>query len=229
MKNRILIIEDDKKLADLLCEYLTERHGFEVEVCYHPVDGLKILQNSPIELVILDVMLPDMDGMEVCARLRESGHDLPILILTARDTLQDKLDGFDCGADDYLVKPFALQELEVRLSSLIRRGSSTSTRKLLRIGDLEFNPVTLDLKRAGNSIELPPIPLKILEFLMRLSPRVVSREKIERHVWGDNPPRSDALRAHLHMLRISIDKPYEHKLLHTIRGQGYQLTKTDDA
>lgn len=224
----ILVIEDNPDLVANLYDYL-EARGHVPDVSYDGRSGIEFANRNSYDVIVLDLMLPDMDGMEVCTRLRESGHDLPILILTARDTLQDKLDGFECGADDYLVKPFALQELEVRLLSLIRRGSSTSTRKLLRIGDLEFNPVTLDLKRAGNSIELPPTPLKILEFLMRLSPRVVSREKIERHVWGDNPPRSDALRAHLHMLRISIDKPYEHKLLHTIRGQGYQLTESDDA
>jgi len=224
----ILVIEDNPDLVANLYDYFAAK-GHVPDVSYDGRSGIEFANRNAYDVIILDLMLPDMDGMEVCSRLRESGHDLPILILTARDTLQNKLDGFDCGADDYLVKPFALQELEVRLAALIRRGSGASTRKLLHIGDLEFSPDTLELKRGGNSIELPPIPLKILEFLMRLSPRIVSREKIERHIWGDNPPRSDALRAHLHMLRIGIDKPHKHKLLHTIRGQGYQLSDHHDA
>lgn len=223
----ILIIEDNPDLVANLYDYF-EARGHVPDISYNGHSGIEFANRNSYDVIILDLMLPDMDGMEVCARMRESGHDLPILMLTARDTLRDKLGGFDCGADDYLVKPFALQELEVRLSALIRRGSGASTRKLLRVGDLEFNPGTLEIKRAGNTIELPPIPLKILEYLMRISPQVVSREKIERHIWGDDLPRSDALRAHLHTLRLSIDKPYRHKLLHTIRGQGYQLMNRDE-
>jgi DNA-binding response OmpR family regulator len=149
-------------------------------------------------------------------------------MLTARDTLDDKLLGFNSGADDYLVKPFSLRELEVRLQALVRRVQGEVSKAHLLIADLEFNPATLKVKRGGCDLDLPPIPLKILELLMRQSPRVVSRQKIERHIWGDDLPETDSLRAHLHTLRTLIDKPFTLHLLQTVRGMGYRIVEPDE-
>jgi DNA-binding response OmpR family regulator len=173
-------------------------------------------------------MLPGMDGLEVCARLRAAGHDTPLLMLTARDTLSDKLEGFGRGADDYLVKPFALPELEARLSALVRRGRGEATRSLLMVQDLSLDPERLRVERAGRRIDLAPIPLRILTYLMRRSPAVVRRSELAREVWGDDPPDSDALRAHVHALRTAIDRGAAVPLVHTIRGIGYQLAGPDD-
>ena len=159
--------------------------------------------------------------------LRERGRDTPILMLTARDTLDAKLEGFASGADDYLVKPFALQELEARLLALQRRARGDAARGRIQVADLSFDPDTLRVERGGRRIELSPIPLKILEVLLRASPRVVPRAELERAVWGDSPPDSDALRAHVHVLRSVIDTADEPPLLHTVRGIGYRLAAPD--
>jgi DNA-binding response OmpR family regulator len=174
-------------------------------------------------------MMPRMDGIEVCTRLRKEGEDVPILMLTARDTLDNKLEGFASGADDYLVKPFALPELEARLLALSRRrGREDSAHRLLNVKDLSFDLDTLQVKRGDCQIALSPIPLKILALLMRRSPHVVSREEIAREIWGDDPPDSDTLRAHLHTLRRAIDKDFDGQLLQNIRGIGYRLAPTHD-
>ncbi len=223
----ILIIEDNPDLVENIYDFF-ESHGHVLDAAYNGHHGLQFVQNNLYDVIILDLMLPDMDGLEVCTRLRNMGSNLPILMLTARDTLDDKLRGFQSGADDYLVKPFSLLELDVRLQALVRRGQGIIGNGLLCIEDLEFNPITLQVKRDGCSINLPPIPLKILEFLMRQSPRVVSRQEIERHIWADDLPETDSLRAHLHTLRNLIDKPFTQHLMQTVRGMGYRIVKTDD-
>jgi DNA-binding response OmpR family regulator len=153
-------------------------------------------------------------------------------MLTARDGLEDKLEGFASGADDYLVKPFALQELEARLLAIARRGVSAQPGRAaerLRVADLELDLATRRITRAGQPLDLPPIPMKLVEVLMRRSPQLVSRAELERAVWGEEPPDSDALRAHLHLLRQAIDKPFPRPLLHTVRGFGYRLGEDDPA
>ena len=222
----ILVIEDNPDLVANLCDFL-EAHGHSIDIAYDALNGLRLATNQSLDAIILDLMLPGIDGLEVCARLREAGKDVPVLMLTARDTLQDKLNGFASGADDYLIKPFALQELEARITALVRRARGEQVQRRLCIADLVYEPETVRLRRAGRSIELPPIPLKILELLMRESPRVVPRAEIERLIWGDTPPDSDALRAHLYLLRSAIDKPFERPLLRTVRGIGYQLADQD--
>jgi DNA-binding response OmpR family regulator len=147
-------------------------------------------------------------------------------MLTARDSLEDKIIGLESGADDYLVKPFALRELEVRLRALARRASDQNRQQRLQVGDLVFDTGTFRLTRGSREVKLPPIPLRMLELLMRASPRVLSREEIERAVWGDSPPDSDALRAHMHVLRSGIAQPGDAPLLFTLRGHGWQL-RTD--
>ncbi len=145
-------------------------------------------------------------------------------MLTARDSLEDKLDGFASGADDYLVKPFALLELEARLQALVRRGHTASVlSRRLQVADLALDLSTRRVTRAGKTLDVAPIPMKILETLMRQSPRLVTRAELERAIWGDAPPDSDALRAHLHQLRQAIDKPFPRALLHTVRGFGYRV------
>ena len=223
---RILIIEDNPDLIANLCDFL-EARGHSVDIAYDAPAGLRLAQGGGHDVIVLDLMLPGMDGLEVCERLRAGGRDVPVLMLTARDTLDDKLAGFASGADDYLVKPFALQELDVRLTALVRRARGETVQKRLQVADLIYEPELLRVRRGGRNIELPPIPLKILELLLRQSPRVVGRAEIEHAVWGDTPPDSDALRAHMHLLRSAVDKPFERPLLRTLRGVGYQLADPD--
>jgi len=218
----ILVIEDNPDLVANLYDFL-EAKGNTVDASYDARSGLRFAQKEHYDAIVLDLMLPGMDGIDVCRTLRENGRDVPILMLTARDTLEDKLQGFESGADDYLIKPFALQELEARLTALVRRARGEHTRGKMRVADLMFDPDTLEIQRDGRAISLPPIPLKILGLLMRHSQRVVTRKEIEREVWGDSPPDSDALRAHMHVLRSAIDKPFDRPLLDTIHGIGYRL------
>ncbi len=222
----VLVIEDNPDLVANLYDYL-EGKGHSVDAANEAHTGLQFALENHYDALVLDLMLPGMDGLEVCAKLREEGRELPVLMLTARDALNDKLEGFANGADDYMVKPFALQELEVRLNALVRRARGETTRRTLTVGDLSFDQDTLNVLRSGKKIVLPPIPLKILGLLMRQSPRVMTRQEIEREIWGDTPPDSDALRAHMHLLRAAIDKPFDSALLRTLHGIGYQLVDSD--
>jgi DNA-binding response OmpR family regulator len=223
----LLLIEDNPDLVENLSDFFAAR-GHSVDIAYNGLTGLRFALENSYDVIVLDLMLPGMDGLEVCARLRAAGHDTPLLMLTARDTLSDKLEGFGRGADDYLVKPFALPELEARLSALVRRGRGEAARSLLMVHDLTLDPERLRVERAGRRIELAPIPLRILTLLMRRSPAVVRRSELAREVWGDDPPDSDALRAHVHALRNAIDRGADVPLVHTIRGIGYQLAGPDE-
>ena len=218
----ILIIEDNPDLVANLYDYL-EPLGYVVDAAYDAKSGLRFARENNYDTIILDLMLPGMDGLDVCNQLRASGCDTPILILTARDTLKDKLDGFASGADDYLVKPFAMQELNVRLQAIVRRARGDQSQEIIKVSDLTFDPATLKVTRKEKTISLPPIPLKILMLLIRQSPRVVPRKEIERRIWGDIRPDSDALRTHISVLRTAIDKPFQENLLRTVHGIGYQL------
>lgn len=222
----ILVIEDNPDLVANLSDFLSAR-GHSIDIAYNGYTGLGFALDKTYDAIVLDLMLPGMDGLEVCTRLRQQGNQLPILMLTARDSLEDKLEGFASGADDYLIKPFAMLELEARLEALCRRQhpETESGHHQLRLADLSLDTGTWQVSRQGQSIELPPIPLKLLEILLRRAPQVVSRAELERAVWGDNPPDSDALRAHLHALRSAIDKPFTTPLLHTLRGLGYRLSE----
>jgi DNA-binding response OmpR family regulator len=222
----LLVVEDNPDLVANLFDFL-EARGHAVDAAYDAPAGLRRALADDYDAIILDLMLPGGDGLDVCRQVRAEGRSTPVLMLTARDTLPDKLAGFDAGADDYLVKPFALQELEARLLALVHRSQGLPHRRQLQVADLTLDLETLRVARAGRVIELPPIPLRILELLMRHSPRVVSRAEIERSVWGDAPPDSDALRSHLYTLRNAIDRPFERPLLHTLRGLGCQLADPD--
>ncbi len=233
MKNRddhaglILLIEDNRNIAEMVGEFL-ERRGYGIDYAADGVTGLHLAVSNSYDVVILDLMLPGMDGLELCRKLRSEGkRSTPVLMLTARDTLDDKVKGLDAGADDYLVKPFAIQELEARVRALIRRDRRQVSTEVLKVGDLVLDTATLRLTRAGKDLQVSPIGLKLLNILMRESPRVVSRRDIEREVWGDTLPDSDTLRSHLYNLRKIIDKPYEKALLHTIHSAGYRLADLD--
>jgi len=224
----ILLIEDHHDIAAMVCDHL-EYHGYEVDYAADGVTGLHLAVTGEFDAIILDLMLPGMDGLEVCRKYRnEAGGSRPILMLTARDTLEDKVAGLDAGADDYLVKPFEMEELDARLRALLRRAGGDLAPQVLRVADLEFDTGTLQVKRAGRSITLAPIGMKLLATLMKASPRVVSRRELEREVWGDIVPDSDALRSHLYNLRKAIDKPFKQSLLHNLPGLGYRLAAGDD-
>lgn len=220
---KILVVEDNPDLAANLVDYL-EARGHLVDTAGDGLTGLRLAGTQAFDVILLDLILPGIDGVTLCRHLRETaGKATPIMILTARDTLDDKIAGLEAGADDYLVKPFAMREVNARIQALVRRASATVVHRTLRVADLSYDPATCHVSRAGRSLVLPPIPLRMLEVLMRASPRVVSREELERNVWGDALPDSDALRSHLHLLRSAIDKPFDHPLLHTLRGIGWQL------
>jgi DNA-binding response OmpR family regulator len=219
----LLLIEDNSDLVANIVDFLEQR-GHTLDIAYNGFAGLGFAIENDYDAVILDLMLPGIDGLAVCAKLREANRNLPVLVLTARDSLEDKLDGFATGADDYLVKPFAMLELEARLRALSRRGHGASAvSPRLQVADLVLDLSMRRLTRSGTVLEIAPIPMKLLEILMRQSPRLVSRPELERAIWGDAPPDSDSLRAHLHQLRQTVDKPFPRPLLHTVRGFGYRL------
>ena len=225
----LLLIEDHKDIAEMVIAYL-EGRGFEVDYAADGVTGLHLAVSNVYDTIILDLMLPGMDGLELCRKLRqEARKDTPVIMLTARDTVGDKITGLDTGADDYLVKPFAIQELEARVRSLVRRHKGETAKEILAIGDLSVDTSTLIVRRAGKQLTITPIGLKILMILMRASPAVVSRRELERQVWGDILPDSDTLRSHLYNLRKVIDKPFDRQLLHTIQGRGYRMVDNDAA
>ena len=223
---RVLIIEDNPDIAANLGDYL-EDHGHTVDFAGDGITGLHLAVVNEFDAIVLDLALPGMDGLDVCRKLRsEAGKDTPVLMLTARDRLEDKLVGFETGADDYLVKPFELQEVEARLKVLAGRGRRRNTREL-KVGDLKYNLDTLNVSRGDEGIYLNPIGLKLLHCLMDASPNVVSRADLEMEVWGEEMPDSDSLRVHIHSLRSAIDKPFGSNLIQTRHGIGYRLVEPD--
>jgi len=223
----VLLIEDNRAIAEMVGEYL-ERRGYSVDYSQDGVTGLHLAISNSYDVVVLDLMLPGMDGIEVCRKLRqEAKKSTPVLMLTARDTLEDKVSGLDAGADDYLVKPFEVKELEARVRALIRRDRRLVSQEILQVGDLMLDTSTLRVTRNGKDLAVSPIGLKLLQILMREAPRVVSRRDIEREIWGDMLPDSDTLRSHLYNLRKVIDKPFQRSLLHTVHSAGYRLADLD--
>ncbi len=226
-ESSILLIEDHTDIAEMVTAYL-ENRGFSVDYAADGVTGLHLAVSNRYDAIVLDLMLPGMDGLSVCQKIRKDARDdTPIIMLTARDTQDDKITGLDTGADDYLVKPFAIKELEARVQSLIRRSRGEMTRDVLSVGDLTVDTSTLKVERNGVALNVTPLGLKILTVLMRASPTVVTRSELERKVWGDILPDSDTLRSHLYNLRKIIDKPFDKQLLHTIQGRGYKMVDTD--
>lgn len=220
----LLLVEDDLDLAQTVVQYL-ELEDIRCDHASNGVAGLELMRRGRYDALLLDLNLPRMDGLTLCQKLRAAGDDTPILMLTARDRLDDKIEGFHAGTDDYLVKPFALQELVARVQALARRRSGQVQR--LRCGDLEMNLAERRVTRAGQEIRLTPIGWRLLEALLRAAPSVVSRQMLQEAVWGEDMPDSDSLKVHLHHLRKSIDAPFPTALLQTIPGHGFALK--DDA
>ena len=224
---RILIIEDNPDILANIGDYLQGK-GHTPDFAADGISGLHLATVNDYDAIVLDLMLPGIDGLDVCRKLRQEAMlSTPVLMLTARDALSDKLAGFEAGGDDYLTKPFALAELEARLLALTRRLDHQGN-QVLRVADLKFDTQTLSIKRADQPIQLRPTTRKILALLMKHSNRVVSRSEIEHAVWGDDMPEGDSLRAHIYAIRNAIDKPFREKLLHTIHGVGFRLYKTDE-
>ena len=223
---RVLIIEDNPDIAANVGDYL-EDLDYTVDFAGDGITGLHLAVVNDFDAIILDLALPGMDGLEVCRKLRQdAAKDTPVLMLTARDRLEDKLAGFETGADDYLVKPFELQEVVARLKVLASRGRRRTQRELV-VGDLVYNLDTLNVARQGQEIHLNPIGLKLLQSLMEASPNVVSRSELEMEVWGEEMPDSDSLRVHIHTLRSSIDKPFDTNMIQTRHGIGYRLIEPE--
>lgn len=220
----LLLIEDNADIAANIAEYFEPR-GDSVDLAEDGNQGLSKALAHPHDAIVLDLMLPGIDGLSVCRQLRQAGRtQVPILMLTAKDLLADKIEGFEAGADDYLVKPFSLAELDARLKALVRRARVPQTARVLNVGDLRFDLDTLEAERGGERLKLNPTTRRILIVLMQNAHRVVTRAELERELWGEQPPQGDFLRAHVHALRTAIDKNFPLKLLHTIHGIGYRLS-----
>ncbi|HTE42727.1 MAG TPA: response regulator transcription factor [Steroidobacteraceae bacterium] len=218
---RILLVEDHRDIAANIAEYC-EARGDSVQIAADGLTGLKLARSGEHDVIVLDLMLPGMDGLSVCRELRASQSNTPILMLTAKDLLADKVAGFEAGADDYLIKPFSLVELAARLKALSRRAVP-SVQRVLNVADLQFDLDTLHATRSGQALKLNPSTRRILSVLMQNTHRVVAREELEQELWGAGAPGADILRAHVHALRNAVDKGFDEKLVHTVHGTGYRI------
>jgi two-component system OmpR family response regulator len=219
---RVLVVEDEVKMAGLLKRAL-EEEGYAVDVAARAEDALWLGIENPYDAVVLDVMLPDLDGFEVSRRLREAGRWSPVLMLTARDAVSDRVAGLDAGADDYLTKPFSFAELLARLRALTRRGAAERP-SVLRVGDLTLDPATRSVARAGALIELTAREFSLLEYLLRHAGAVLTRTQLIEHVWdfayeGD----SNVVDVYIRYLRNKVDRPFGRDSIETVRGAGYRL------
>jgi len=221
---RVLIVEDNSDICGSIAAYL-EKHRYILDFAYDGISAMHLALTSPFDIIVLDLMLPGMDGLSFCKKLRADGKlETPVLMLTARDTLDDKIKGFEAGADDYLVKPFALQELHARLQALYKR-SHGKTDNLLTVGELTLNRSTLQVHRLGRRIDLNPTGMKLLQRLMEEAPSVVTRDALETLLWADEPPDGDALRSHMYKLRQAIDRSFDTPLIHTVHRIGYRIAE----
>jgi DNA-binding response OmpR family regulator len=219
----ILVVEDNHRLATSLKLNLAHE-GYNVDIAYDGQEGQDLAELTSYDLIILDILLPQKDGLEVCRELRRRRIHTPILLLTARDSIDDRVQGLDGGADDYLVKPFAMRELLARLRSLLRRQQPYKNGRL-ELGDLVVDPVTHTVERAGRSIELTPREYTLLEYLMYHPNQVLTRDQIEQHIWNyEFECESNVIDVYVRRLRRKIDDPFDPPLVHTIRGVGYRLT-----
>jgi two-component system copper resistance phosphate regulon response regulator CusR len=222
---RILVVEDEAKVARALQEGL-ERQQYEVVVAPTGEEGFYLVSSEEFDLVILDLMLPGHDGLQVLSTLRKRGLVTPVLILTARDAIEDRVQGLDKGADDYLVKPFAFPELLARIRALLRRGRTQQSALRLQLADLEMDLVPRRVKRGGKDVDCTVREFELLEYLLRHKEQVVSREMLAREVWRETSratPLDNVIDVHMARLRRKIDERFDRKLIHTIRGVGYVL------
>ena len=222
----VLLVEDHRQLAQTVVEFL-EQEGALVDYASDTTLARTLVQEHHYDILVLDVMLPGEDGYSFCQYLRkELSLDTPVIFMTARDQLDDKLEGFARGGDDYIVKPFALPELVARVQALVRRERREVAPNLLTVADLQLDPARQEVRREGQLLKLSPTAFRILRILMRESPKVVSREQLEHELWGDLVPDSDALRSHLYNLRKAVDKPFDIALLNTLPGVGFSIQET---
>ncbi|TMO59153.1 response regulator transcription factor [Pseudoalteromonas aurantia] len=219
---KVLVIEDHNDISSNIADYF-QTQGASLDFAMNGEQGLNMALKEYFDCVILDLMLPKIDGLQVCAKLREqASRHIPIIMLTARDTLDDKLIGFQQGADDYLTKPFALEELWVRCNALAQRHLINCDHTLV-VGPLTINKQTQQVQRDKKEIEIQPIPMQILTILMEAHPRAVSRSELCDKIWGEDTTDSDSLRSHIYQLRKAIDKPFNNPLIKTLHGIGFAL------
>ena len=225
---RILVVEDEAKVARALREGL-QRQQYDVSVAPTGEEGFYLVSAEEFDLVILDIMLPGRDGLQILATVRKRGLRTPVLILTARDAIEDRVQGLDQGADDYLVKPFAFPELLARVRALIRRGRADQSSKL-QLADLEMDLTGRKARRSGNDLELTAREFEVLEYLLRHKEEVVSREMLAREVWKEisrGTPLDNVMDVHINRLRRKVDEPSDRKLIHTVRGVGFVLREDE--
>ena len=226
---RLLVVEDNRSLVANLFDYL-EARGHVLDAAPDGVTGLHLATHQSYDAIVLDWMLPRLDGTELLRRLREEARsDVPVIMLSARDELPDKLAGFRAGADDYLTKPFDLPELEARLHALVARARGKGRTRVLRVADLSLDTSTLEVARAGRLLHLYPACRKLLQALMEASPAVVTRARLEQVLWGDEPPEGDALRSHVYDLRRAVDEGFAQRLVQTVPRVGYRLATAEPA
>jgi DNA-binding response OmpR family regulator len=219
---RVLVVEDETRLAELLRQGLQEE-GFAVDLAASGEDALDWLATTTPDLILLDLMLPGISGFDLCRLLRARGNPTPILALTARDAVSDRIDGLDAGADDYLIKPFAFAELLARMRALVRRPA-TVTAPVLTVGDYRLDPATQHVWRSGTPVELGQKEFRILEYLMRNPNRVLTRAMIADNIWDyDSAPSTNAIDVHIRSLRAKLHDEYPHGRIETVRGAGYRL------
>lgn len=226
---KILVIEDDQRVAELIQRGLEEQ-GFIVTLAYDGLSGKKLAFNNDYDLVITDIILPKLDGLDLCKEIRRTKPELPIIMLTALGTTDDKVEGFDAGADDYLTKPFEMRELLVRIKALLKRSSNAihNIGFILKYSDLEMNLQTKDVKRNNLDISLTPKEFKLLEYMLQNTERVLSRTEIAEKVWDTNfDTGTNFIDVYINYLRKKIDKNFDKKLIHTKSGMGFIL-KTDE-
>ncbi|EJX03682.1 winged helix family two component transcriptional regulator [gut metagenome] len=226
MSIKILVVDDNTDILSNLRDYL-EMCGYAVETAGTATAAYERLgRTQDIDLLVLDIGLPDFDGFKLCRLIREENRRLPVLMLTARDSVDDRVKGLRTGADDYLVKPFALKELAARIEALLRRRFGGKSRELA-IGDLLFDLETQRVTRAGRELKLNPTGLRLLRVLMTRSPAIVTREELEEALWSGHTPSSDSLRSNLYLLRQAVDKPFPKALIHTHAGLGWSIRESD--
>ena len=220
---RILLIEDDLKLASFILKGLKEA-GFAVDHCADGEDGLHMALSEPYDAAIVDIMLPKLDGFSLIDELRKRKITTPVIILSAKRSVEDRIKGLQTGSDDYLVKPFSFAELLARVQALIRRASGTAEPSTLVVGDLSMDLLTRKVTRGGKKIDLPPLEFSLLEYLMRNAGNVVSKTMIMEHVWDYNfDPQTNVVEVRICKLRDKIDNDFDKKMIHTVYGAGYVL------
>ena len=226
---KILVIEDDVETAAYIANGLKE-HGHVIDLAATGRDGLYMGASEPYDMMIVDRMLPELDGLQVVRTMRSSGVKTPVLFLTALGGVHDRVVGLDAGGDDYLSKPFAFSELVARINALARRPPIDTTETVLRVADLELDLIKRTAVRAGQSIELQPREFRLLEYLMRHSDEVVTRTMLLEHVWEFHfDPHTNVIETHISRLRVKVDKPFEVAIIHTIRGAGYSIREADNS